>query len=207
MGRDDWFRNQDWSPDIEAAFFAKLARARRKAQHLRIQAGTIAQSHPRVALDLLDQYLALGEDFDIAAAHYDRATAKRALGDVAGAIDALEAALDREEAFPKLKTGAYIALPVLIVRERLTQRYNQALALLEKHRERVMFPVDFFHWNAVLAIVLSELGVREKAAEAARAAIEAAGLRHSGFRYHSHLGLVGDEDADLIKRVEMIARG
>lgn len=198
MGTGDWFRQKEWSPAIEAAFFAKLKRARDKAQYLRIQACTIAQSHPGVALALLERYFDLGEDFDIAQAHYDSATAHLALGDIDRAIDSLEAALKREECFPNLKTQAYLSLPVLIVRQRLTERYDQALELLEKHRDRVMFPVDSFRWNAVLAVVLAEFGRRDEALNAANAALKAAELKHSGFRYHPNLGLVGSSDADLL---------
>jgi hypothetical protein len=64
MSRDDWFRNTAWDRQTSSLFFAKLARARDKAQYLRIQACTLARSHPEVALDLLAKYFALGEHFD-----------------------------------------------------------------------------------------------------------------------------------------------
>lgn len=56
MARGDWFRNSNWNDAIETAFFAKLRRARSKAQYLKIQACTLAEKHPEVALRLLDQY-------------------------------------------------------------------------------------------------------------------------------------------------------
>jgi len=206
VGREDWFRHKYWSPDVEAAFFAKLARARDKSQYLRIQACTLAQTHPHVALDLLDRYFALGEHFDIAQAWCDKATAQIALRDISGAIDSHEAALKREEAFPNLKTNAYIDLPVLIVREHLTPRYPQALELLERHQERLFFPIDVFRWNAVLAILLSETEQREEAIVPARAALKAAGLTHSGLTSHPKVGLVGHRDSDLLGKIQRIMK-
>lgn len=206
MSQEDWFRHTDWSPAIETAFFAKLKRARNKSQYLRIQASTIAQSHPLIALALLQRYFDLGEHFDVAQAHCDRATAQIALHNIAGAVESYEAALEREASFPQLQTNAYISLPVLIVRERLEGRYPQALDLLERHRDRLIFPVDVFRWNSVLAIVLAEAGKREEAATAANAALQAASLKRSIFSRHPNVGLVGPSDSDLLERIKRIAK-
>ena len=206
MNRDEWFRHTDWSPAIESAFFAKLARARDKAQYLRIQGGMLARVHPRVSLELLRRYFELGEDFDIAQAYCHRADAQLALRDIEGALQSYEAALQREEAFPRLLTEAYIELPLLIVHEKLSNRYEQALELLHKHRGRLMFPVDVFRWNGILAVLLSETGQPARAAEAANEALKAAGLTHSGFSRHAKVGLVGPGNADLLKRVQAIAK-
>src|SRR5262245_14257718 len=91
----DWFRNTRWNASIEQAFDDKLRRARRKEQYLRIQASMLARSHPDAALALLARYFELPNDFDHAQAHVDRATAYLALGRVADAVGAYEAALER----------------------------------------------------------------------------------------------------------------
>src|SRR5580693_8248935 len=98
--RDDWYRNTTWNDTVERAFNEKLNRARRKESYLRIQACSLARSHPDVALRLLDRYFTLKDDFDHAQAFVDRATALLALGRVNEAIESYNAALAREAEFP-----------------------------------------------------------------------------------------------------------
>ena len=83
--------------DEVQAFDEKLRRARRKEQYLRIQACTLARSHPEVALKLLDRYFELQDDFDHAQAHVDRATALLALGRVGEALAAYEGSPQKTE--------------------------------------------------------------------------------------------------------------
>jgi tetratricopeptide (TPR) repeat protein len=197
MARDDWFRHTDWNAEIEAAFFEKLRLARDKKQYLRIQASTIAVRRPEVALRLLDEYFALGDHFDQAQAHADRASAYLALGDREHAIAALEDALAREEQYPRLQTYAYLDLPFLIARYRIESRYNQALELLKRHRTRLTFPVDHFRWHAAFSLILSVQGQAASAREHARLALAAAEKEQSGFRYHPSVGLVGMKYEDI----------
>ena len=53
------------------------------------------------------------------------------------------------------------------------------------------FPVEGFLWNAAFALIADAQGQRKDAAETAAKALEFAALTHSGFRYHSDVGLVG----------------
>jgi tetratricopeptide (TPR) repeat protein len=201
MGRHDWYRNTDWDAAIASAFFAKLSRARDKAQYLRIQACTLTKGHPTVALSLLEQYFALGDHFDHAQAYVDRATAFLTLGQVDAAIHSYEAALEREAVRPNLTTQAYLDLPFLVATQGLTARYDQARMLLEKHRLRLSFPVDHFRWHAALALIALDAGPPEAAVRHARLALDAAAREHSGLRYHADLGLVGAQYEDIRMRL------
>src|ERR1700730_18651495 len=135
MAGDDWFRNTDWNRDIERAFFAKLGRASagNKAQYLRIQAGTLPNTHPETALHLLDQCFTLGDISQLAAAHVDRATALLALGNAEDAIAAYEAALSTEERHPNVRTRAHLDLPFLIAVRQHKTHYERALRILEQN--------------------------------------------------------------------------
>jgi tetratricopeptide (TPR) repeat protein len=205
MARDDWFRHTDWNAEIEAAFYGKLRRARDKKQYLRIQASTIAGRRPEVALRLLDEYFSLGDHFDQAQAHADRAAAYLALGESDHAIAALEAALAREEHYPRLLTYAYLDLSFLIASHRIESRYKQALELLERHRARLTFPVDHFRWHAAYALIFAAQAQTSTAREHARLALAAAAKDHSGFRYHPSVGLVGTKYEDIRKRLSVAA--
>jgi tetratricopeptide (TPR) repeat protein len=205
MARDDWFRHTDWNAEIEAAFFEKLRRARDKKQYLRIQANTIAGRMPEVALLLLDEYFALGDHFDQAQAHADRASAYLAKGDIEHAIAAFEAALAREEQYPRLLTYAYLDLPFLIASRRIEPRYKQALELLERYKARLTFPVDHFRWHAANALILSAQAQTASAREHARLALAAAAKDHSGFRYHPSVGLVDTKYEDIRHQLSVAA--
>lgn len=204
----DWFRNTTWNEAVERSFNENLQRARRKEPYLRIQACTLARSHPEVALKLLDRYFSLKDDFDHAQAHVDRATALVALGRIREAVESYDAALAREVEFPNLQTQAYLDLPYLIATRGIREKYGYAMQLLEKHREtlkaRLMFPVDRFRWHAAHALIASA-GHDAVAAKAhAQAALDAAALDHSGFRYHPTIGLVTEQYDGLVQKLREV---
>lgn len=205
MARDDWFRNTEWNLEIEASFVVKLKRARDKAQYLRIQACTLANKRPDVALHLLEQYFSLGEHFDHAQAHVDRATAHLALGSFEEAIRSYEAALATEEKRPNLKTQAYLGLPFVIATQGIKWRYEQALNILTEHKSRLTFPIDHFCWHTAHSLIYAELGNAPDAQAHAVRALEAADKQHSGFRYHPSVGLVGDSYDGIRKKLAVNA--
>jgi len=203
--RHDWFRNTSWDPEIESAFFKKLARAKDKSQYLRIQASILASHCPDVALRLLDQYFASGEHFEMAQAHVDRAAAYLCLGQLASAVLAYEAALAREASYQHSQTQACLELPLLIAKERLSQHYDRAIALLQAHKNHLTFPADRFRWNCALALIRSEQGDCPAAQQAARNALAASTEAHAGFRYHPRIGLVVAMDESLRQRLTELA--
>jgi tetratricopeptide (TPR) repeat protein len=193
MTSEDWYRNKDWNSQIERSFFAKLRRARRKEQYLRIQASTLASSHPIVALRLLDEYFKLNDNFDHAQAHVDRATAYLAMGQVDDAIQAYEDALAREEEFPNLQTQANLDLPFLAASLGSERLYDRCIQLLDKSQSSLTFPVDHFRWHATNALILNAQGKQRRAKTSACEALTWAERKQSGFRYHPTNGLVGGE--------------
>lgn len=197
---ENWFRNTEWNTEIELRFFEKLSRARGKAQYLRIQACTLARTHPLVTLNLLERYFEVRDhEHDLAQAYVDQATAYESLGEIELAVRSYELALDREEEFPHSLTQAYLELPSLIFNRKLKGRYEKALRILTKYLTRPKFPVEHFQWHAVFALISQELCQNDLARIHARQALESAGRTHSGFRNHPKLGLVGDHQ-DLIRR-------
>ena len=206
----DWYRNTTWSPSIARDFQARLSRARaaNRAQYLLIQAGSLAQSHPTVVLDLLSQYFELPMERPSPLAHVIRARTLVLLGRLEDAIASYEAALAREHEFSNDLTQAYLELPSLIAEHHLRARYDRAIDVLRDHRDRPTFPIEHFRWNAVNALLVAERAASDSADAArtfAQRALEAAEARHSGFRHHPSLGLVGEESADLIRRLRVLA--
>ena len=200
----EWFRNSTWNDTVERAFNEKLRRARRKGQYLRIQACTLAASHPTAALKLLDLYFALPIEFDQAQGHVDQASAYLAMGRVRDAVDAYEAALKREGEFPSLLTQAYLRLPYLIATQNLRDLFARAKILLEMHKSRLLLPVDHFCWHAAHALMASEEGDTGASRTHAGKALEAAAQEKSGFRHHPSVGLVTEQYDEIIEKVRAL---
>ena len=198
----DWFRNTAWDASVERAFDQKLRRARRKEQYLRIQASTLARSHPDVALRLLDRYFELPDDFDHAPAHVDRATALLALRRIDEAIASFEAALAREAVFPNVQTHARLELPFLIATLGITDRYARALEILAASEKTLVFPVERFRWHAARSLIAAGSSDAAGAKVHAQHALAAAAEEHSGFQYHPSVGLVTEEYDALIRRLQ-----
>jgi tetratricopeptide (TPR) repeat protein len=204
MSRDDWYRNKEWNPEIEARFFAKLQRARNKAQYLRVQAGCLAEHHPRVALVLLDRYFDLGECLDRALAFFDQAESHLSLGATRDAIQSLQKALQRERQVPNVGTNAWSRYALLIATERLRDLYEDALKVLHERVERTTIPVEGFYWHAAYALINQDQGHVMVAKEHAAKALEFADVRHSGFQYHPQVGLVGEQHAKLKRSMQTL---
>jgi hypothetical protein len=199
---DKWFRNSTWDETSAARFEEKLRRARRKEQYLRIQACCLVSTFPTVALDLLERYFALPDQWDQAQANVDKACALVALDRLSEAVEAYEAALSREAAFPNLLTSAYVSMPTLVVEHELRSYYDRALAVLDSHSERPVFPAEHFQFHAARALILLAKGRTSEAKDQGRLALEAATKDHSGFRYHPKLGLVSSKHDRLLGRLK-----
>ena len=206
MSRDDWHRNTEWSPDIEARFNEKLRRARDKFQPLRVQAYYLAEQYPKVALMLLERYFQSGDHFDKATAYVHQAQAFLSLGEKRKAITALQLALKREREFPNVKTTAWSEFALLVATEREESLYTDVLSVLSQQKPSdLVFPVDRFKWFLAHALICDALGEKDMARNSAFKALEWSNLKHSGFRYHPNLGLVGSEYDAMKEKLRQIA--
>ena len=207
MVRNDWYRNEDWSPDIESEFFARLDRARsQRDQYLVIQALTLATSHPGVALRLLELYYGSRRNHShMARALLANARARVSLGELDVAVAVYLDLLEHEREHPAVRTGVELDLPYLIATKRMVHRYALAQELLEQSDGNFTWPVALFKWSASLAIIFSETGRKDAAKKYARIAVEAAEIRKSGFRYHQNLGLVESSDRQTVKTMYRLA--
>jgi tetratricopeptide (TPR) repeat protein len=196
VSSDDWYRNKEWNDEIEKQFYSKMKRARsQRDQYLVIQALTLTEKHPDVALRLVEEY------FDSRTNHFDdvrallaRANAYISLKETNNAIAAYQAILAREKEFPNHQTGAYLDYSYLVATQQIKGEYENAVNILNENVGRLAFPLDFFKWYASLALINQDGSYASKALDAAK-------VKRSGFRFHQDVGLVGEEHEKTIKQL------
>ena len=206
----DWFRQVRWGEAEQALFREKFGRARgprNRAQYLRIQAGTLSEREPHVALSLYDESLALfPKDPMRAEAHNGRAEILLARGDVDGALAAYEDAVEVMALHPNFIVQAGLNYPFHVARLGRVDHFDRALALLETFGARQTFPVDRFRVEATRALIADARGERRAGAAFADRALAAAEEAHSGFVRHPDIGLVGASYGDVRARLARLVR-
>lgn len=205
MADEHWYRNTRWDTDIEASFNAKLSRSRgQKAQYLRIQGATLKDTHPIVAVELLNRCVAMDEEFHVAHAHLNIAEAYIALGDIESALKALEAAMDQEARFPMFRTSAPFDYCMLVAHYYRTERYDRALVILD-HLGQGPFASTDFQAQAARALIYWELGELALARGAAEMALPAEAVEVGWIPSFPDVGVVPNAESAMCKRIREIA--
>ena len=188
-------------------FFPKLSRAgSQRDQYVAIQALILARIEPETCLELVEIYFqSQKDDFDEVKALLARAEAYETLRHFDRCVDCYKSVLAREAEFPNHRTNTSVWLPYLIACENLQSEYDFALDLLNARAGDLALPIDLFRWNASKALILQALERNDEAKYHATSAVEAANIRKSGFRYHQDLGLVGDADRSVVKKMYQLA--
>lgn len=200
----DWFRNEDWNPQIEKVFCERQRRARDKAQYLKLQAFHLVHRHPEAALSLLDKFFELKQDAFLADALVIASRAYLALNDLDRAVKFLKAAIERERAFPNHRTTAWHDFAVLVVVRKIESEYDEVLRVLGENRKGLIFPVLVLIWHGAYAVIMASRGEKSTASAHARQALGAASLEHSGLRYHPGIGLAGAEYGELKEKLRAL---
>ncbi|RYF16223.1 MAG: hypothetical protein EOO30_11740 [Comamonadaceae bacterium] len=203
--RAEWFRATTWTEEHRSRFFARLARSRtsfNRAQYLRIQAFTLGEAgHPEAALELLNLLVTeYPESSQLALAHEHRGAIYRTLGDTQAAIEAFVAGRLAEQGHPNVHTRCSLMLALLIVEERIAERYDEAAAAIDafgSSNPDLPFPLDVYHVNVVRAALAKQEGRDAEAKRYAERALAASNAQSSAFSRHPKLGLVGSATSKL----------
>ncbi|REJ74839.1 MAG: hypothetical protein DWQ36_13900 [Acidobacteria bacterium] len=212
MGREDWYRNTEWSPETRGAFWARLHRSRSefsKAQYLRIQASCLEGAGlAEEALELLEyMFDHHPEKSELASALLSRATALVRLGRDREAVEAFRASLEAERGYPNARTEAALSFGEFAVLRDLAELYEEVEVELNAFVASlpVLFPLQRFKILAIGAVVEHHQGNRSKAEELATNALRVASQDQSGLRYHPKLGLVGARQYGLLEKLGQLS--
>ena len=164
----DWFRSRTWSKEIEAHFEAKLARSRDKSQYLKIQGYELLASEPVIAARLLERCAEI-DDHWRADALLHLGQARLHLGDIGGALQALDAAVEQEERVTWARTGARTDRALIVAFYGIRERFDEVLPYLTA--ANVDHELAMVEELAAEAMILAEVGDRHRAGLVAREAL------------------------------------
>jgi tetratricopeptide (TPR) repeat protein len=207
MPTKEWFRHEEWSPEIEKEFFDRLRRAKKKDQYLRIQAGYLASTHPQVALDLIRRFFELRDPWDRASAYRVQGKAHESLNAFQAALRSYEDALEQERMMPQILTNAWLDLAMLVSMHAMSDHYDSVLAILRERKKQAVFPSTKFMHDASIALILAARGESATARSFAVAAVDMASRTHSGISRHPHVGLINwDEWQTVIEKLSSLTK-
>ena len=140
MGKYDWYSRKTWTEKDQADYFARLNRSKtphHKAQYLWVQGRELHDAGlTKEAIPLLDKMLAeCPEPFFVPLVCMTKAECLIALGDVKGALQSYRLALEVQQKKPHHRTQACYDFGKLVVENKMTKFYNEALKILDKMAE------------------------------------------------------------------------
>jgi hypothetical protein len=205
---DDWYRRTNWTEEDQVAFFDRLNRSRsqhNKAQYLRIQAGYLEDDYPLEALKLLEiLFNEYPEPSQLASAFLQKAHCLVSLSREDDSVEAFRDVLKYEEKYPKYQTEGYLDFPLFIITHKRKELYQEAKDILILYADRLMFPVDYYKYHTVLAVIEWQAKNIENAKAHVIEAKKASEEKQSGFRYHPNVGLVKEQDDEIQKEFKEI---
>ena len=211
---DEWYRSSAWAAADQEHFEEKLQRARprSRAQYIRLKglalAGSKRRSERRAAPTLLQRVIREHADDDLQAAMAwaDLGRFYAEEGESELASDALLSCLDAEAALAgNLYTGSELALAEVIVRAEWTDRYPEALDLLEAaERAGLTFKVERWRWAVAQARIASRSGRASEAKALAAAALDLLDDPSPDFPRHPDVGLI-DPGRKTVREVKRLA--
>lgn len=213
MTGTDWFRNAQWSPEIEQQFEARLARSRsHRSEYLRIQALTLAETlrpeYARPAIGLARRQIELAPS-GIGTAQMHAAIAKAfiTLGHTESAVDAFRSAVKDEIARPNVRGYHYIDFAWFVATNGISPHYDEALTAMQQimQPQDLAFPVNQFRYFGALALISADTGDSQNARRMAQNALSAASQERGPFWRFPGLGLVGRQRDATRSRLERLA--
>ena len=213
--RHNWFRKTTWTAKDQEEFWTRHRRSRgnyNKSQYLRIQASHLAQTGEPALLDaameLLNRSLdEFPEPSQLSCHLMQRGDIFLRRGQIDEALGEFRAAISRERVYPSARTQCWISFGWVASVHRRVELFDEVEKVISERCKDALFRIDFYRMHAIHAMIAMLRGDRICARQHAEAALREATKTHSGFRYHSKLGLVNDTDSVVRKQLEELLIG
>ena len=208
LSDEHWYRNTEWTPEIQTAFEAKLSKTRnQRSQYLRIQGSILIDHQPRAAISLLERCIEIDGDYGgyhLAHAKAELARAYLAAGESELMFRALEAAIEQQFSDPVHGTSAPYDYCSIVALEKREDRYDAALALLDRIAPGP-FALTAFQFHVSRALILWERGLRDEARASAELALIAEGERIGPVPGYPGVGIVPRPNPLTERVIEILA--
>lgn len=213
MTKVDWFRQIEWTSEIEAEFEQRLSRSRgQRSEYLRVQALTLADQNvpslAQVAINLARRQLELSATGIGAAQMWATiATAYVTLGQRNDALDAYRQSIRLEANRPNVRGGHYIDFAWYAATNSMVEIYQEVLAAIDNNMQErdLVFPATQFRYFGALALIADDSKDRDEARRLAQKAIGAAETKRGPFWRHPFLGLLKNRKDKVQLRLERLA--
>ena len=99
-------------------------------------------------------------------------------------------------------SGAWLDYAQIIIQLERVDYYEEAEKVIQNYYNSLIFPIEIYRANAVLAVIYNCYGDKKKAGQYKRLAHEAALLAQNPLRHNSDIGLVDKKNSFLEKAMK-----